>query len=142
MLRVGCAGKREAAMVSLTEALAAEREKLQQDSADKHARREAGKEVLEALFERLAGKPLLGWSFVLGKDEIVVSHTKLGAIGSWIVDPDLRLKFSDETTEWITIESVGRVLDEAVCISARRMVDTEEQLKAGTNVRRFPEKTV
>ncbi len=128
-------------MVSLTEALAAEREKLQQDSADKHARREAGREVLEALFERLAGKPILGWSFVLGNDEIVVSHTKVGSIGSWGVDPDLRLKFGDETTEWITIESVGRVLDEAVAITARRMVDTEEQLKAATNVHRFPEKT-
>ncbi len=129
-------------MVSLTEALAAEREKLQQNSADTQARQEVGKEVLEALFERLAGKPLLGWSFVLGNDEIVVSQTKVGAIGSWIVDPDLRLKFGDETTEWITIESVGRVLDEAVTITARRMVDTEEQLKAGTNVHRFPEKTV
>ena len=128
-------------MVSLTEALAAEREKLQQDSADKHARREAGKEVLEALFERLAGKPLLGWSFVLGNDEIVVSHTKVGSIGSWVVDPDLRLKFGDKTTEWITVESVGRVLDEAVAITARRMVDTEEQLKVGTNVRRLPDKT-
>ena len=128
-------------MVSLTQALAAEREKLQQDSADKHARREAGREVLEALFERLAGKPLLGRSFVLGNDEIIISHTKVGSIGSWIVDQDLRLKLGDETTEWITIESVGRVLDEAVCISARRMVDTGEQLKAPTNVRRFPEKT-
>ncbi len=128
-------------MVSLTEALAAEREKLQQDSADTQARREVGREVQEALFERLAGKPILGWSFVLGNDEIVVSHTKVGSIGSWIVDPDLRLKFGDETTEWITIESVGRVIDEAVAITARRMVNTEEQLKAGTNVHRFPEKT-
>ena len=128
-------------MVSLTEALAAEREKLQQNSADTQARREAGREVLGALFERLAGKPILGWSFVHGNDEIVVSHTKAGSIGSWIVDPDLRLKFEDETTEWITIESVGRVLDEAVAITARRMVDIEEQLKAGTNVHRFPEKT-
>ncbi len=128
-------------MVSLTEALAAEREKLQQNSADTHARREAGREVLGALFERLAGKPLVGWSFVLGNDEIVISDTKAGSIGSWIVDPDLRLKFAHETTEWITIESVGRVLDEAVCITARRMVDTEEQLKGGTNVRRFPDKT-
>ena len=128
-------------MVSLTEALATEREKLQRDSADAQARREAGREVLEALFERLAGKPLLGWSFVLGNDEIVVSHTKVGSIGSWVVDPDLRLKFGDEATEWITIESVGRVLDEAVCITATRMVDTEERLKADTNVHRFPEKT-
>jgi hypothetical protein len=50
------------------------------------------------------------------------------------------LNFADETTEWITIESVLRVLDEAVAITARRMVDTEEELKADTNVRRFPEK--
>ena len=100
---VDCAGK-GVAMVSLTEALAAEREKLQQDSADTQARREVGREVQEALFERLAGKPLLGWSFVLGNDVIVVSHAKVGSIVSWIVDP-------------------------------------EEQLKAGTNVRRFPEKT-
>ena len=128
-------------MVSLTEALAAEREKVHQESSDTQARREAGREVLEALFDRLAGKPLLGWSFVLGNDTIVVSHAKVGAIGSWMVDPDLRLKFGDETTEWITIESVVRVLDEAVVITARRMVDTEEQLKAGTNVHRFPEKT-
>jgi len=64
-------------MVSLAEALAGEREKLQQVSADKRARREAGKEVMEVLFERLAGKPLLGWSFVLGNDEIVVSHSKV-----------------------------------------------------------------
>ncbi len=128
-------------MVSLIEALAAEREKLQRDSADTQARREAGREVLEALFDRLAGKPLLGWSFVLGNDEIVVSHAKVGSIGSWMVDPDLRLKFGDETTEWITIESVGRVLDEAVAITARRMVDAEEQLKGGANVHRFPDKT-
>ena len=65
----------------------------------------------------------------------------MGTIGSWVVDPLLRLKFGEETTEWITIESVGRVLDEAVGITARRIVDTEEQLKAGTNARRFPEKS-
>jgi hypothetical protein len=120
MVCVGCAGNRRRRT--------AERERLQQDSADTQARREAGREVLEALFERLAGKPLLGWTFVLGNDEIVASHSKAGSIGSWIVDPDLRLKFGDETTEWITVESVGRVLDEGVAITARRMVDTEEQL--------------
>ena len=128
-------------MVSLTEALAAEREKLQQNFSDTQAKREAGREVLEALFERLAGKPLLGWSFVLGNNGIVVSHAKVGPIGSWVLGPDLRLKFADELTEWLTVESVARVLDEAVCITARRMVDTEEQLKGGTNVRRFPDKT-
>ncbi len=128
-------------MVSLADASAAEREKVQQESADSRAKQEAGRELLEALFDRLAGKPLLGWSFVLGNDEIVVSHAKVGSIGSWVVDPDIRLKFGDEATEWITIESVGRVLDEAVAITARRMVDAEEQLKGGANVHRFPDKT-
>ncbi len=52
-------------MVSLTEALEAERGKLQQNSADSEAKREAGREVLGALFERLTGEPLLGWSFVM-----------------------------------------------------------------------------
>ena len=128
-------------MVTLTEALEAEREKLQQNSADSQAKREAGREVLGALFAQMTGEPLLGWSFVMTNDEIVVSHTKAGSIGSWVVDPDLRLKFVDETTEWITVESVVRVLDEAVAITASRMVDAEEQLKAGTKVHRFPEKT-
>ena len=76
-------------------------------------------------------------------DEIVVSHTKAGmdsrqSIGSWVVEQDLCLKFAGETTEWITPESVGRVLDEAVRITARRMVDAEQ---GGTDTRRFPEKT-
>src|SRR5262249_40607951 len=104
------------------------------------ARREAGREVLEVLFERLAGKPLLGWSFVLGNDQIVVSHSKGGPIGSWVVDPDLRLKFGDETTEWITVDGVAGGLDEAGALYANRMVDTEEQLKGGTNVHRMPDR--
>ena len=57
-------------------------------------------------------------------DEIVVSQMKAGinsrqSIGFWVVDQDLCLKFADERTEWITPESVGRVLDEAVRITAR-----------------------
>jgi hypothetical protein len=75
---------------------------------------------------------LLGWSFVMKNDEIVVSRMKVGldseqSIGSWVVDHDLCLKFAGETTEWITPESVGRVLDEAVRLTARRIVDVEEQ---------------
>ena len=130
-------------MVSLTEALAAERENLERNSAENEARREVSREVLEVLFERLTLEALLGWSFVLKNDEIVVSDVKGGivsrqSIGSWIVDQDLCLKFADERTEWITPESVGRVLDEAVRITARRMVDAEQ---GGNNTRRFPEKT-
>ena len=130
-------------MVSLTEALAEERKNLKHNSAENRARREVGREVLGVLFERLTQESLLGWSFVMKNDEIVVSHMKAGldsrqSIGSWVVEQDLRLKFAGETTEWITPESVGRVLDEAVHITARRMVDAEQ---GGTDTRRFPEKT-
>ena len=70
-------------------------------------------------------------------DEIVVSHMMGGinsrqSIGSWVVEQDLCLKFAGETTEWITPESVGRVLDEAVRITARRMADAEEQRVASS----------
>jgi hypothetical protein len=141
---VGCVGSTwEEAVVSLREAVSSEREKQQQDSADNEVRREVGREVLGALFERLTKEPLLGWSFVMKNDEIVVSQVTGGAesresIGSWVVDPNLCLKFADETTEWITPESVGRVLDEAVRITARRMVDVEQ---ANSNVLRLSEKT-
>ena len=124
-------------MVSLTEALAAERENLERNSAENKARREVGREVLGVLFERLTQESLLGWSFVMKNDEIVVSHMKAGinsrqSIGSWVVEQDLCLKFAGETTEWITPESVGRVLDEAVRITARRMADAEEQRVASS----------
>lgn len=119
-------------MLSLKEAVASEREKQQRDSAENHVRREVGREILGALFERLTKEPLGGWSFVMKNDEIVVAQVKGGSepkqsIGSWVVEPNLCLKFADETTEWITPESVGRVLDEAVRITARRLVDAEEQ---------------
>jgi len=83
------------------QALASEREKQQQDSADNEVRREVGREVLGALFERLTKEPLGGWSFVMKNDEIVVSQAKGGidskqSIGSWVVDPDLCLRFADE----------------------------------------------
>ena len=98
-------------MVSLTEALAEERENLKHNSAENEARREVGREVLGVLFERLTQESLLGWSFVMKNDEIVVSHMKGGinsrqSIGSWVVEQDLCLKFAGETTAWITPESV------------------------------------
>ena len=65
-------------MVSLTEALAAERENLDRNSAENEARREVGRQVLSVLFERLTKESLLGWSFVMKNDEIVVSHMKAG----------------------------------------------------------------
>jgi len=133
-------------VVTLTEALASERDKQQLNSADNEARREIGREVLGVLFERLTNEPLLGWSFIIKNDEIVVSHVKSGAeskqsIGSWVVDPNLCLRFADEMTEWITPESVGRVLDEAVRITARRMAGAEEQGRGVSRVANFPNKT-
>jgi hypothetical protein len=130
-------------MVSLKEALESEREKQQKDSADNEVRREVGREILTVLFERLTKEPLSGWSFVMKNDEIVVSQVKGGidsrqSIGSWVVDTNLCLKFANETTEWITPESVSRVLDEAVRITARRMVDAE---LANPNILRLSEKT-
>jgi len=130
-------------MVSLKEALESEREKQQKDSADNEIRREVSREILGALFERLTKEPLTGWSFIMRNDEIVVAQVKGGletrkSIGSWIVDQNLCLKFASETTEWITPESVSRVLDEAVRITARRMVDAEF---ANSKVPRLAEKT-
>ena len=129
-------------MVSLKEALESEREKQQHNSAEEEIRREISREVLGALFERLTNEPRVGWSFVMKNDEIVVAQAKGAAeskqsIGSWVVDPNLCLKFANETTEWITPESVSRVLDEAVRITAKRMVDAE---LANSHVLRLSEK--
>jgi len=79
-------------------------------------------------------------------DEIVVAHTKNGPgprqrIGSWVVDEELRLVFGEEITEWITTESWARVIDEAVLITARLIVDAEARLVSRANVHQLPEKT-
>jgi hypothetical protein len=120
-------------MVMLAEAIAAEREKRQRDSKDAVARREVGREVLRALAQRLTAEPLPSWYFILNGDEIVVVHTKNGTgsrqrVGAWVVDPELRLVFGQEMTEWITTESWARVVDEAVQITAQVIVDAEIRL--------------
>ncbi len=120
-------------MVGLAEALVAEREKREREAKDVAAWREVGREVLGVLLQRLTADPLPSWFFILNGEEIVVAHTKNGAgarqrIGSWVVDPELRLVFDQEKTEWITTESWSRVVDEAVQITARVIVDTETRL--------------
>ncbi len=117
-------------MVMLAEALFAERQKRQRDSKDAIARREVGREVLRALAQRLTAEPLPSWFFILNGDEIVVVYTKNGTgtrqrVGAWVVDPELRLVFGQEMTEWITTESWSRVIDEAVAITAQVIVDAE-----------------
>jgi hypothetical protein len=125
-------------MISFAEALSAEREKWQRGFQDDEARREVGRVMLKALLERLTAEPLPGWFFTVnGDEEIVVAHTKGGLglrhrIGSWVVDSELRLKFGEETTEWITPESWTRVLDEALTITAKLVVEAETRLRGAT----------
>jgi hypothetical protein len=86
--------------------------------------------VLQALAQRLNAEPLPTWFFISKGDEILVAHTRNGAasrqhVGSWTVDKDMRLILDQEMTEWITAESCARVVDEAVLITAKFIVETE-----------------
>ena len=63
-------------MVTLIEALAAERAKRRQDEADTATRQQIGRAVLEALAERLNAEPLPGWLFILdGQEDPRLSHS-------------------------------------------------------------------
>jgi hypothetical protein len=121
-------------MVSLAEAIIAEREKRQADAKDTEVKREIGREILRALLQRLTADPPPSWFFVFNGDEIVVAHTKNGVgsrqrVGTWAVDQQLRLVFGDHRTEEsITTESWGRVIDAAIQTTARVIVDAEFRL--------------
>lgn len=133
-------------MVSLTEALAAERQRRKRASTDAAVRREVRREVLAALHQRLTAELLPCWFFIMSGDEIVVAHTKNGPgprqrVGSWAVDQELRLVFGEETTEWITSESLARVVDAAVLITARLIVDAKSRLGSRASPDRLPELT-
>ena len=115
-------------MVTLIEALAAERAKRQQVDADNSTRLQIGRAVLEALADRLNAEPLAGWLFVLDGQVIRAFRIYSGAreqVGTWTVDEELRLVTGDQMTEWITSESWARVIDEAVEITAQLIVDAE-----------------
>ncbi len=119
---------REDAMVTLTEALAAERAKRQQDEADTSTRQQIGQAVLEALADRLNAEPLAAWAFVLDGQVIRILRNEIGArqqVGTWTVDQQMRLMAGDQMTEWITAESYARVIDEAVQITAKLIVEAE-----------------
>ena len=119
---------REKAMVTLSEALAAERAKRQQHNADTSTREQIGRAVLEALAGRLNAEPLPGWVFVLAGQEIHVLRIRAGGreqVGTWAVDEEMRLVTRDQMTEWITAESYARVIDEALQITAMLIVDAE-----------------
>ena len=125
-------------MVTLTEALAAERAKRQQHDSDGSTRQQIGRAVLEALADRLNAEPLPGWVFVLAGQEIHLLRIRAGGreqVGTWAVDEEMRLVAGDQMTEWITAESYHRVIDEALQITAMLMVDAEAAGAAKPNNR-------
>jgi len=115
-------------MMTLMEALAAERSKRQRNEADASTRQQIGRAVLEALADRLNAEPPPGWTFVLAGQEIGVFRTISGArqqVGTWTVDEGMRLVTGGHKTEWITSESWSRVVDEAIQITAQLILDAE-----------------
>lgn len=119
-------------MTTLAEALATERDKRRRDAEDAATRREVGRAVLRALAQRLNAEPMPSWHFISRGDEILLAHTSNGAttrqhVASWTVDQQMRLVLDQEMTEWITAESCARVVDEAVEITARFIVDAESR---------------
>jgi len=121
-------------MTTWAEALTTEREKRRREAEDSATRREVGRAVLQALAQRLNAEPLPTWFFISKGDEILVAHTKNGAasrqhVGTWVVDQQMRLVLEQEMTEWITAESCARVVDEAVAITAKFIVDAENKFQ-------------
>ena len=121
-------------MTTLAEALTTEREKRRREAEDNATRREVGRAVLQALAQRLNAEPLPTWFFISKGDEILVAHTKNGAasrqhVGTWVVDQQMRLVLEQEMTERITAESCARVVDEAVAITAKFIVDAENKFQ-------------
>ena len=115
-------------MIKLSEALAAEREKRLWAEADNSTRQQIGQAVLEALAQRLNADPIFGWVFVLDDQKIRVFRISVGGreeVGLWTVDEEMRLVTDGRMTEWITAESYGRVIDQALQITAMLIVDAE-----------------
>lgn len=123
--------------MTLAEALAAERERKRRETEEAATKREVGRAVLQALVQRLNAEPLPSWFFISKGDEILVAHARNGAasrqyVGTWTVADDMRLVFDQEATEWVTAESCARVVDEAVRITAKFIVETESHFAQTT----------
>jgi hypothetical protein len=132
---------KDADMTTLVEALTAEREKRRQDGDDASTKRQVGRAVLLALAQRLNAEPLPTWSFTCTVDEILIARTNIGArqqVGAWTVGEALRLVLGGEKTEWITAESCARVLDEAVQITAKFIVDADTRDCASQSASQAP----
>ena len=130
-------------MVTLGEALVAEREKRKRETEEMAEQCEVGRAVLQALIQRLTPDSVANWFFVLSDDEVSVLRIKNGTsarerVGSWVVDQEMRLVFGTYTTEWITAESWSRVVDEAVQITAQVIVDAEARAPTAPQLRIYP----
>lgn len=115
-------------MVSLMEALATERAKRQQDAANASTREEIGRAVLGALAQKLNAEPIPGWVFVLEDQIIRMIRNQRGArqqVATWTLDQHMRLQSGEHLTEWVTSESYQRVIDQAVKLTAKVIVDAE-----------------
>jgi hypothetical protein len=115
-------------MVTVSEALAAEREKRRNLEEDALARKEVARAVLSSLADKLNATPVLGWTFVLEDQAIRMFHTVDGArreVGTWTMDDQLQLVCGQTMTEWITSESYERVIGEALAVTASLIVDAE-----------------
>ena len=115
-------------MVELFEALAAEKLKRQREASEASTREEVGRVVLGALAERLNETPVPRWLFLLEGDHIKIVYGGSGSqsqVATWTVDDQMRLTMRSETTEWVTPESFARVIDQAVRMTAKIIVDAE-----------------
>ena len=115
-------------MVTLSDALAAEREKRRNLEEDASARKQVARAVLSSLADKLNATPVAGWAFALEDQAIRLFHTVDGdrrEVGTWTMDDQLQLVCGQTTTEWITSESYERVIGEALAVTAKLIVDAE-----------------
>jgi hypothetical protein len=115
-------------MTTLMEALAAERAKRQQEAADKSTMEQVARSVLEALADRLNAEAIPGWMFLFEGQQVHIARVSQGSrqqLGAWTMSSNMQLVCGEGTTQWITSESYGRALDEAMQITAKLIVDAE-----------------
>jgi len=117
-------------MVTLAEAITAEHSTRNRNRENALKRQQVGRALLQALAQRLNADLLPAWSFTLDDHQIHICRIKKSGsacrIASWTVDRELRLVLGQEMTEWITAESCNRVIDEAVQITARFIIEADE----------------
>lgn len=119
-------------MVSLKNALSAERRRRWQQATQEGQVSPLAHNALQTLHERLASSALADWEFELMGDELLLFHDSgLRArhqVGSWIIGKENRLVCGPIETEWVTPASFRRVVDEAVRVTARIILDNDETL--------------